>query len=184
MSKQKTTATSARKGFLVILLLVIIGIGAGFYYGLQMIRDYAIETTKKVADAGASGRQIEQLRQLQQTLQQSDALLIKADAIFATEANYRAKAITDLNRYAGAAGVTITSTEFPTPEPASPPNVRPATITLAQPVRYESLLRFLQLVEGNLPKMQPINLTISRPDQPNGTQVTVSTITINISTRQ
>lgn len=176
-------ATSLRKGLAFLLVLTIIGVAAGFYYGLQQIRDYAVIASNKVADAEASGGQVEQLRQLQQTLEQSDELIAKADSIFATDANYQARAITDLERYASEAGIDIASTEFPT-DATTPPSTRAVTVSLQQPLSYERLLRFLELVEGNLPKMQPTSLTIGRPTEPNGDQVTVSDITINISTRQ
>lgn len=183
MKTSNLKATALRKGLAFMLILTLAGTAAGFYYGLQQIRTYAVEVSNKVADAEASGAQIEQLRQLQQTLQQSDALIAKADSIFATDASYQTQAITDLERYASVAGIDIASTEFPTDAPATP-NARTVTVSLAQPLSYERLLRFLELVEGNLPKMQPTSITVSRPDQPDGDAVVVSDITITISTRQ
>lgn len=181
--KQGLKATSLRKGLIFILIAVIIGTAAGFYYGLQRVRDYAVQVSNTVSDAEASGGQIDQLRQLQQTLEQSDELIAKADSIFATDATYQTRAITDLERYASEAGIDIASTEFPS-DATTPPNTRAVTVSLQQPLSYERLLRFLELVEGNLPKMQVANITVSRPDQPNGDAVLVSDITINVSTRQ
>lgn len=183
MTASGLKATSLRKGLIFVLVVVIIGTAAGFYYGLQLVRSYAVEASNKVSDAEASGGQIDQLRQLQQTLEQSDELIAKADSIFATNDNYQTRAITDLERYASEAGIDIASTEFPT-DATTPPNTRVVTVSLQQPLSYERLIRFLELVEGNLPKMQPTSITISRPNEPNGDAVVVSDITINISTRQ
>lgn len=184
MKKAGMNATGLRKFLIFVLILTLAGVGSGFYYGLTQIREYAIETNQKVADAEASGTQIDELRQLQTTLSQSDSLIAKADDMFATNSNYQSQAITDLRRYASAAGVSIQSTDFTEPDNAPAAlNTRTVSVGLGGSVTYTELIRFLELVEGNLPKMQPISLTISRPDDPTENTVTVSDITINIATR-
>ncbi len=184
--KKAMTATSFQK-LLIFFVVIVIGItAAGFYYGLGEIRKLAVQVNNKVEDAEASGDQIDELRRLQQTLAQSDSLVQKANRMFTTESAFTSEAVRDLNRYASVAGVSIFETNFVEAgevQGAGSATDRFIKVSLTQPVSYARLIRFLQLVEGNLPKMQVNTLTVSRPDQINGDQVTVGDITIGVSVR-
>lgn len=184
--KKGMTATSFQK-LLIFFVVVVIGLtAAGFYYGLTEIRKLAIQVNNKVEDAEASGEQIDELRRLQQTLTQSDSLVQKANRMFTTESAFTSDAVRDLERYASVSGVSIRTTNFVEAgevQGGGSPTDRFIRVSLAQPVSYAQLIRFLQLVEGNLPKMQVNTLTVSRPDQTSGDQVTVGDITIGVSVR-
>lgn len=183
MSKKPFKATSFRKLMIFVFIIVILGIGGAFYYGLGLIREYAIEVTHTSEDAKASGDQINQLQTLQQELETTQALVNKANELFATEQTYQTQAITDLQKYANEAGVAITSTNFDQGD-TPPQGARRVTITLTEPVNYQNLIRFLSLVEGSIPKMQVVTLTTSRPQGATTTEdVVVEPIVINISVR-
>lgn len=185
--KKGMTATSFQK-ILIFLVCLVVGLTAtGFIYGLGEIRKLAIQVNNKVEDAEASGDQIDELRRLQQTLSQSDSLVQKANRMFTAEATFTSDAVRDLARYASVAGIGIENSTFienaevTTPGAASQRFIR---ITLSgQPVSYAKLLHFMELIEGNLPKMQINTITVSRPDQTNGDAVTVGDITIGVSVR-
>lgn len=184
--KKGMNATSFQK-LLILCVCLVVGItAAGFYYGLGEIRKLAIQVNNKVKDAEASGAQIDELRRLQQTLTQSDSLVQKANRMFTTEAGFTSDVVRDLERYASVAGVSITNSGFVDSAEVTAiggASQRFIRITLAQPVSYASLLRFIQLIEGNLPKMQINTMTISRPDQPDGDRVNVGEMTIGVSIR-
>lgn len=185
--KKGMTATSFQKILIFLVCVVVAVTAAGFYYGFGEIRKLAIQVNNKVEDAKASGDQIDELRRLQQTLSQSDSLVQKANRMFTTETAFTSDAVRDLERYASVAGIAIgNSTFIENSEVAAPgaASQRFIRISLAgQPVSYAKLLRFMQLIEGNLPKMQINTITISRPDQINGDAVTVGDITIGVSVR-
>ena len=182
MKPKQQQATKFRRFMIAAFILVIIGICASFYFGLQTIRNYAIEVTHITEDANASGKQVEQLQALRNQLAQAQSLVQKADQIYATQANYQSVAISDLQRYAQVANVSIVDTDFTQGEQQAE-NTRRVTIGLESPVSYSNLTRFLQLVEGSMPKMQVQKLTVARPTTATGNQVTVDDIIINISVR-
>jgi hypothetical protein len=181
----KLTARSVRTLLSVSLVLLTFAAGAGFYFGLQKVNEAALEVTHASQDAVAGIAQVEGFKELQVQLDQAKLLVTKADTIFAPSANYQGQALLDLQAYATASGITITNTEFgdTTDNGANGAVTRPVTITLAQPVSYTGLLRFLQLTEGSLPKLAVNGVKITRlPDASNG-QVGVAPITLRILVR-
>ena len=181
MANKPFQATSLRALLAFAMVVTLFAAIGGFYLGLQYIREYAVEVSHTTEDAAASGAQVDQLRVLQRQLAQAKTLVEKADKIFATDANYQSQSVKALQKYASEAGVTISNTDFPQNNDIASTQDRLITIQLNQPVSYNRLVRFIQLVEGSLPKMQINNLTISRPDSPNGDEVNVERIGIRIS---
>ena len=180
--KFQFTATTLRKLLSVAFILLILAIAGAFYYGLQVIRDYAVEVTHVSEDAKVSGEQINKLQQLRTQLAAMRQLVEKADRIFATDATYQSQAVSDLGRYADAAGVSIKDISFPQADQTAV-GTRQVKLSLTQPVSYARLIRFLQLVEGSMPKMQVTELTVHHLEPPADDQVTVDDITFNISVR-
>lgn len=185
MSKAGTMkATSLRKFLAFLMVLSILGASAGFYYGLTQIRDLAADTNQRLIDADASGQQIEQLRQLKITLEESDNLVSKAQDVYATQDNYQTQAIRDLQKYASTARISIEDIEFPaSAEGEGVVNSRPIEVRLETPVPYERFIRFIELIEGNIPIMQLDTIQVARPTTPEGSQVSVGTILIRMAVR-
>lgn len=181
MASKPFQATSLRKLLAFMMVVTLLAAAGGFYLGLQYIREYAVEVSHTTEDAAASGAQVDRLRVLQQQLNQAKALVDKADKIFASNGNYQSQAVKSLQRYANEAGVTISKTDFAQDEDAASSQTRLVTIQLKQPVSYDKLVRFVQLVEGGIPKMQISDLTIGRTDNPSGDEVNVDSIGIRIS---
>lgn len=181
--KQAFQATSLRKLLVFLMILILAAAIGGFYLGLQQIRAYAVEVSHTTQDASASGAQVDRLRVLEQQLAQTQTLVEKADRIFTTDADYQSQAVKDLQKYASVAGVTISNTDFAQGGDIASQPYRLVTIRLEQPVSYERVVRFLQLVEGSIPKMQVDSITITRPASASGDQVNVESIGIRISVR-
>lgn len=174
--RQSLRATNLRQILTVVFALTILGIGGGFYLGLGVIREYAVEVAQTTKDAEASTTKIDELYLLQQDLARGQSLVDKANELFAAPATYQSQALTDLERYASRAGVSISETSF-----SSDSGAAQATVTLNQPVNYDNLLYFLTLIEGNLPKMQVDTLTVTRTDTAG--EVTTGPIVITVTTR-
>jgi len=169
------------RAVLVLLLVVVIAGGAGiFYLGLNEVRTFAIEVNHTVANAEASGGDVKKLQALKGQLSQSEALIAKANQMFATPENYQTQAITDIRNYANSAGVSIASTSFDTPEAGINPTM---TVGLKAPVSYKNLIKFLDGVEGNIPKMQVASISINHVAGGNSDSVSVNDIKIMIATR-
>lgn len=184
--KKGMKATSLRGLLAVVLVLIIAALTGGFYLGLQQIREFAVDVSHTSADASASGDQVSELRLLQETLAARETLVDKANRLFATDADYQSQALRDIQRYANKLDITIENTDFDNAQddPAlSLGDVRVFTVTLQSPISYTKLIRFLDAVEGNLPKMQVASLSIDRTSNVTGGNVSVEDITIAISTR-
>jgi len=176
---KKTKATSVRSLLIFLVILVIGVIGGGFYYGLEQVKTYAIEVNETSADAIASQQQVDELQQLERNLANSDSLIQKADAVFSTNATYESQVIRDTQRYAAAYNLSITDRSFP--DGQSIPGIRTFSIELQSPVNYESFVKFLQALEGNLPKMQVSEMSINRLGDSNGIEIT--NLIIGVSTK-
>lgn len=178
--KKSFTPQSLRTILFVALSLIILG-GAGlFYLGLEDIRNYAVEVNHTVADAKASGTQVQELQSLKSQLTQSEQLITKANQMFATPANYQSQAISDLQKYAAISGVSITKTSFDA-DAAGP--TRTMTVSLRSPVSYTGLIRFLDGIEGNLPKMQVSSINLSHVNGRGADVVNVDDIKLTIAVR-
>ncbi|MDB5162131.1 MAG: hypothetical protein JWM52_639 [Candidatus Saccharibacteria bacterium] len=187
MKKPGMKATSVRGLLTFVVIVLIAGTVAGFYFGLQLVRDASVDVSHTAQDAQASGKAIDDLQQLKITLTQSQALVTKANQLFTTSTAYQAQALKDVQKYANETGVTISKTNFDTGS-ANDPNAtantsKPLSITLQAPVSYSKLLNFLDAIEGNLPKMQVTSMELIRPVGGGIDNVTVGDVKIVVSTR-
>ena len=184
-------ATSTRNLLSFLMFVVVLGSIAGFYFGLQMVKTYALDVSHTVSDANASGKNIEELGDLKQALAEREVLVSKANSLFATTNTYQSQVLKDLQKYAATAGVTITNTEFDkqtsddtTTAPATTAaNSHSVVVTIGSPVSYAKLIAFLDALEGNLPKLQVTGVSLSRPTVTSGDLVTTEKITITVATR-
>ena len=178
-------AVTVKKILSFTMILIIVGSAAGFYFGLQIIRSYALEVSRTVQDSNASGTNIEQLSSLKTALSEREALVAKAATLFATKNNYQSQSLKDVQKYANLAGLTISSTEFDTPPTvgAPPAASQSVVVTLQNPISYSKLIKFLDAIEGNLPKMQVTGVNLSRPPSSTADTIVTDKITITVATR-
>jgi len=182
-------ATSTRNILAFLMFVVIAGAAAGFYFGLQTIKTYALDVSHTVSDANASGKNVEQLSELKQALADREPLVAKANSLFATEATYQSQVLKDLQKYASDAGITISNTSFDkqsasdTAPIASAVTSESVVVTVSSPVSYARLMKFLDELEGNLPKLQVTGISLSRPTNATGDLVVTDKITITVATR-
>lgn len=199
--QKKMNAVTVRNALSALMVIIVIGAAAGFYFGLQIIKDYALDVSHTVSDANASGQNIQKLSVLKTQLTERKTLVTKANQLFATQDTYQLQSLKDIQKYASEAGITITNTDFNTAAASTPPTatgtaaaptpakVVPATsghslvVTLQSPVSYAKFIQFLDSIEGNLPKMQITSVGISRPENASGDLVTIDKITITVATR-
>ena len=179
-AKKPFNAQSLRAVLAFLLVAVILGGGYLFYYGLNQVSDYSIEVNQSLHEADASNKQVAQLQLLKSQLSQSDALISKADSLFASPATYQGQASTDLKNYANQVGLSITSIAFD--DPAATGSYA-AIVSFKNPVNYSKFIQFLSLVEGNLPKMQVSSLSLKHQPSGSANDVVVETIKINIAVR-
>lgn len=181
MKNSSLKATNVRTLLQTLFVIVIIGTAAGFYWGIDQVKDQAKSVGHTVADATASGRQLEELEELKQQLAERKTLVEKANKAFTTSSRYQSQAITDVQRYASRTGISIQKTAFS--DAGVPAGTRGMVITINNPSSYTQLLQFLDALEGNLPKMQVISLELSRPNNGDPGQINAGDLKISILTR-
>jgi len=181
MATKQSSKPQTLRGILFVALLIVVAGGLGlFYLGLNEVRQYATEVNHSIADAEASNLQVQQLQSLRSQLSQSEALITKANQMFATNESYQNQAITDTRNYANAAGLSIAKISFSDAVAGVSPTM---TVSLKAPVSYTKMIRFLDGIEGNIPKMQVSNIGLSHVNGGNTDSVTVDDIKITIATR-
>lgn len=190
MKKSKMSAVALRRTLGTIIVLLILLAGVGFYFAQSWLNTLAISVSHTVADSKSSDTGLQSLQQLQQKLANQQDIITKTNSIITSSSNYQTQAVQDLITYAAASGVTISNYSFPTPAAtsatsspaaASVPSTQ-VTVTLTSPVAYTSLLKFMTLIEGNLPKMQITSVNISRISGDN-TSVKIDQLTVAVYTR-
>lgn len=189
----KPFSAKTMRGVLAFLLvLIIVGAGAGFYFGLDIVRSYSVEVSHANADATASATNVQDLDQLKTQLANTQTLVSKADQLFSTPDTYQTQALKDISKYATESGVVISSidsantsttdTNTSTTTPAAGSNYS-EIVTIQSPVSYANFLKFLDAIEGNLPKMQITGISIGRPADGTPGEITTDKITITVAVR-
>lgn len=163
-----------------LLVALVLGGGALFYWGIGLVREYAVQVEQRLADADASGEQLRGLQTLKSQLAQSDSLVEKANQLFATPESYQQQALGDIKKYADTAGLSIANTSFGDPATEGAHSI---TVTLRGPVAYSKLVAFLSNIESNLPKLQVSSISLGRVDGGNSDSVKTGDIKINVSVR-
>jgi type II secretory pathway component PulM len=179
-AKKQFKPQNLRAILATLLVIILLAGGAGFYWGLDVVRAYAIKVNHTLADAEASGNQVKELQTLKGQLAQSNTLIDKANQLFATPASYQARALSDLKKYADISGLSITNTSFSDPAGSG---VYSITISLRQPVPYKNLITFLNNLEGNLPKLQVSSIALGRASTGGAVSVKTGDIKIDIAVR-
>jgi hypothetical protein len=177
--KKQFTPQTLRSILATIFVLILIGGGAVFYFGIQSLQEYAVKVQQRLVDAEASERQISELQLIKGQLSESDSLVEKTNQIFATPDSYQGQVLNDLERYAKAAGLTLGGTNFGSGETAT----NTVTVSFSGDIPYRKLIAFLSNVEGNLPKLQVVSITLSQSDNASADTVRADEIKINVAVR-
>ncbi len=183
--KKSMRASSTRSLLIFLVILLFAATGVGFYFAFQQVRAYAVTVSHATVDADASGKQIEELQTLKQELADREQLVTKANKLFATQDNYQAQALKDVQKYAQTYGLTVLNTKFEsaTDGPADTNTGNVFVISLQSPVSYAKLLQFLDAIEGNLPKMQITSISLGHVTGDTAGNVSTDDIKIGIATR-
>lgn len=194
MSRQKErrefSANSMRLLLSASLVLILLGMGGGFYMAYSKLKETAADVAETQSRAKSSDSNLQYLIGLQAQLTKHKASAEKANQIVAESQSYQYQnqIINDLTRYASQAGVSITSFTFQdaaTPKKAAgnqststtnqatteqggattaAPSIKSTivSIQLSNDLIYKNLLHFIYLIEQNLTRMQISDLSLSR----------------------
>lgn len=188
MKKTFLKATTLRVLLSLSSLVILAGAIAGFYLAQDQLRKFAIEINTAGATSSASSN-AQNLIKIREEITNNQTTGDKANDFFASTTTYQTQITSDLNAYATANGISITSSSWKQSSAdaagiISRTGFAPQSInvTIQNPVILTNLLQFMKSIESNLPKMQISSITIS-PVANSKTSVTVDPITIEIYTR-
>jgi hypothetical protein len=196
MNKRQLTATTVRI-ILSASLLVITGIGVTiFSLAHSNLQQVATDVSHVVVDSDASQNNLTTLETVKKTLAINQDVITRASDIVADSQSYQYQdqIVTDIGGYANRAGIGITNIDFSAAKAAAPSSPTAATpaaplgvkttsvsVTLKNPVDYNSLLRFIESIEQNLTKMQISKVSLSRSTA--GNEITSDILTIEVYIR-
>jgi len=173
--KKATVSASSVKILLISILaiLVIVAVG-GFYYAQDWFSKYAANITS-VPSSSANEMSPTQLNELRIELIKYQPYIDKVASITAPQGDYNSAIQQDLNTYASATGTKITNfgpsnAQPPSSLAALPTGIRTSyiSISIQNPIPYNSLLQFINAIETNLPKMRLTGIGVKRVESPAG----------------
>lgn len=188
MKMPNFTATSLRMTLSISLFAITILMGVIFYFADSQLKKTATEVSHTVIDANASQNNVQTLQKIQRELEQNKDTIAQANSIVADSQSYQYQdqIVSDLNQYAGKAGISITNIDFSstsqtgsgsTPDAArgqaatpgataapTPAGVKTTSVavTMKNPLGYNNFLQFLRSIEDNLTKMQVQKVSLSK----------------------
>lgn len=181
MKKSNMKASSLRS-IMVVFLLLAIGLSAyGFYLTQGQLNDFAISVGQVVSKSTASSTSSQGISQLQTALSERQTTIDKTNAFTVSSQDYQTQAFNDLTKYATDAGVLISDYNVSTTT-TTDARLSYVTIKFNNPVQTSSLIKFLKLIETNLPKMQVSGITLTDNPSTVGT-VNVDPLTIGVYTK-
>jgi type II secretory pathway pseudopilin PulG len=195
MSKFHLSPTNLRVMLSIgmFLIIAVAAILAGISY--TGLRQVAVDVSHTTLDANASQNNLRTLQQVKEKLEEEKDIVERANSIVAESQSYQYQdqILADLNGYAARSGVTITNIDFSsttttTPTtPATPALPTPAgvksrsiSVTLKNPIDYNSLLRFLNSIEQNLTKMQISKVSLATDESTGGVSTEALTIEVYV----
>lgn len=184
----------------------------GFIFGLRYLDGIATTTDHAKIDAELASDELETISRLSSFLDNNPELVQKTGSVIASaqQYQYQDEVLRDIQKFAGESGVRIQSFVFeaenataatpapaaqtPTAPPATIPglNLNPtlpagvktanATITLARPLTYTNVLRFIKRIDRNPTQLniQPLTLQV---DPVNRSQLQTVTIELKVFTK-
>lgn len=198
-TKKQLTAVILRIILTSILILLIATAIGVFIFGYQQLQESGRLAAEASAEASASNDELRELVAIEARLKKDQQVVERASQIVADSKSYQYQdqIITDLNNFANKAGLTITNINFSTdstPTQSGSSATAPATassglksttatITLASPTRYRSLMTFAKLIEESLTRMRISSLSLSRDQSAGSDNVQVGTISVEVYVR-
>ena len=180
---KKMSAITLRNLLTILLILVFVITGGGFYYAFGRINDYATTVNQAVVSAhtntGSSASATTQ--QLTALLAKETTVTSTLDKFYASSSSFQAQAIQDITTYAHDSNLAIGNVTLDSSTGAAGHPLM--TVPLKTPVSYTSLLKFMSYIQNSLPKMQIQGVTLSHINNGSADSVTVTSITVEVVTQ-
>lgn len=186
--KQPVINATTIRAMTFSLLAIITGL---LIYGFNVTNTWLQElatSAQQSSSLSLINNNVNDTKILQSKIAKVQPIADKADSIAVLNQNFENQVNIDITKYASKTGLGITSIINPKTSPALAPTISPQNnisergymiVSLKNPVQLTSLLKFLKLIETNLPKMQIEGINITANKTQNGT-VNVEPINIGV----
>jgi hypothetical protein len=202
MKRLTISATSLRLALSVSLFAITLIASGLFYFVDRKLQSVAVDVSHTLVDESTSRNNIQTLQQIQRELADDKDVIARANSIVADSQSYQYQdqIVSDLNKYAGKSGITITNIDFSdgagtgststgktqTTTPGAvvaPTGVKTTSVsvTMENPIGYQNFLQFLRSIEDNLTKMQVQKISLSKGTS--GDDVASDILTIQVYVR-
>lgn len=190
-----------RMALMLSIIAIIILSAAGFWFYKGWLESYAATVNESAQKADVSTNDITTLQNLKAQLEDNKVAVNRTKSIVADSKSYgyQTQIINDIDAYAKTSGVSISGYGFAsdtattgapaTPDPAAPA-ANPAglkttaiTVTIKNPVKYESVMNFIHSIESNLTKMQLSGINLKKDGDASGQFVTVDPLNVEVYIR-
>lgn len=180
MKNSNMKATVLRGILASSLFILSIATILGFYYVGGLLAEYANKIKVNSPTLASNDTALKLTANLKAFNTQNKTLAEKAELFTIPEQEAQNKIMADIKKYAADAGITVTNFSFnPSASTGAPSttsySTKLVTITLASPVNFEKMIKFLSLVENSVPKMQATGINLSAG---NNTEIKVDPITL------
>lgn len=205
MKDKNLKATTFRLILISILTVAILASIAATYFGQSFLRANSESVIQAVSTEFSSKNRLEQLQKAEEELKKHSESIVKSKQIASSGEGfaYQQQLIDDINRYAARAGITVTGYSFSeggavaqtTATPAAPaaPGAGaggPAgmskvsvSVSFVSPIDYNTLMRFLTILETSLPKINAQSIQINRSES-NPNEVNMSSLNLEVYIKQ
>ena len=174
-------ATTLRTILAVVLALMLVGIGIGFYFGYSSLKVVAAKSSEVQAMANQSDQKLQELRNMEIALQKNAEAIENTEQIVAESQSYmyQNQIINDLSAFANQSDLELRSITFSgglaegeeqtvasdqeAPVTTVTPNLKSTMVTVelgGDNISYLSILQFVHLIEQNLTRMQISDLSL------------------------
>ncbi len=193
MKKSNMSAKTLRGVLIFLIFLIIGGSAVGIYFAQKWLLSQAQTISQTVAESNSSGNSTQAAARLQAELAAQQSIIAKTSILTVPRQEYQSKSIQELDQYAADAGITLSNYSFSAAATAAastttaaatatPTSENPiVTATLSSPVSYGKLLKFMNYIENNLPKMQIVSVNLGRSTDGSGDSVKIDQLTIEVS---
>ncbi len=210
--EQRFSAKKLRIVLFLTMILIVLGSAAAFSYGVNFVRSYALEISKKRSDAEQSNSSLQSLQTTEQLLKDNQGVIKKAEQLradgksntkypeikiinmvkqIARANNIGIASISATGGSSAGSGTTAPSGSSSTTQPNTPGTAGAAvasdtvsvSVALTSPTNYRDYLQFLYDIEQSLPIMKVDGIDIS-PSNNSQDQITAGTLTIHMYIKQ
>lgn len=167
---------------IIVIVLILGGAGTLFFFGMQEMQGLADETNLLARKAKASEDNVTRMEKLKERYAEVSYIKPIVNRMVASQAQHRYQdnTINVLNDYAAKAGISIAQISFAAAKDVTASSKAKSTlitVTLENPIDYNSFIRFMRLVEGGLSQMQILRVDVRKEKENN---ITVGAMTIAI----